>query len=77
MTGWARKTPRAGAFDQLLDDFAMAGPEARGVIQPLIYTKTIDWRKAARRGRFSDEEIARMEKRLSDYSRRVRKMKAA
>lgn len=55
----------------------MAGPDARSVLQPTIYSKTIEWRKLARRGKFPDDESERMESRLAEYSNAVRKMKAA
>lgn len=70
MTCWAAATRKRGAFDSLLDDYPLLGPEARSVIEPIIGAKIVDERKRSIRN-------AGLQKKISSYSNRLRKLKAS
>jgi hypothetical protein len=58
----------------LLDLHAMASPDGRAALAPVIFSKIVDFRKAARRGQVPDAERARLEERIRDYSNQLRKV---
>jgi hypothetical protein len=68
---WDEKISLRGLFSDLIDEHRLASPTVRRMLEPVIFSKTVDWRKDARRGQVPEEERLAMEQRIRDYTRRL------
>lgn len=66
-----------GSLDELLDLYPLAGPKGKSALEPVIFSRIVDFRAAAKRGEIDDGEYRRMQDRIAKYVSQVRETNAA
>jgi hypothetical protein len=70
--GLGKKDAINSSLGFLLDTYPLASPQAQETLQPVIFSKIVDFRKRARNGDVDEDEARETKNKIDDYNRAIR-----